>query len=301
MDDARAGWREGGVLGVVVHPRREIDRALASARSWVEERGGRFAQVAVPGQERRVADPAEPRDCDLIVAIGGDGTVLAALRGAGPVGGRVLGVACGSLGALTSVKASEIGPALDRFGSGAWEPRSLPGIRLQRDGEVVATALNDVAVVRRGAGQVVLAVDVDGGAYARTAGDGMVVATPLGSSAYTLAAGGPLLVDDAAGMVLTPLPTHGGSIPPLVVTARSVVTIDVDGGWAGARVEADGQAIGADPAPGEAKPFRLELTMVSEAATLLDFDGETLLAGLRRRGVIADSPRLAAREARRRA
>ena len=75
-----SGWREGGVLGVVVHPRREIDKALEAARRWTEERGGRFAQVTVPGQERRVADPVEAKDCDLVLAVGGDGTVLAALR-----------------------------------------------------------------------------------------------------------------------------------------------------------------------------------------------------------------------------
>ena len=145
---------------------------------------------------------------------------------------------------------------------------------------------------------MILAIDVDGAPFARTAVDGIIVATPLGSSAYTLASGGPLLADDAAGMVVTPLPTHGGSIPPLVLTSRSTVSIEVNAGWSGARVEADGRLVGAEPEPGEAAPFRLELSLMTEAATLLDFDGETLIAGLRRRGVIADSPRLAARDAR---
>lgn len=295
------GWREGGVLGVVVHPRREIDNALAAARDWVQAHGGTFAQVAIPGQGREVADPVEPAACDLVLAVGGDGTVLAALRSAGPVGGKVLGVACGSLGALTSVRASDVGAALDRFASGDWEPRTLPGIVVQRDGEDLATALNDIVVVRRGGGQVILAVDVDGAPFARTAGDGLIAATPLGSSAYTLAAGGPLLAPDADGMVLTPLPTHGGSIPSLVLTSRSSVTIDVDGGYSGARIEADGRVVSEDPPPGQATPFRLDLRLVTDAATLLDFDGETLIAGLRRRGVIADSPRLRARDARNKA
>jgi NAD+ kinase len=287
------------VLGVVVHPRREIDRALAAAREWVEEHGGRFAQVELAGQGRRVADLVDAKDCDLVLAVGGDGTVLAALRCLGPLGGKVLGVACGSLGALTSVRADGIAGALDRFASGDWEPRALPGIEVLRDGEHVATALNDVVVMRGGAGQVILKVDVDGAPYARTAGDGIVVATPLGSSAYTLAAGGPLLNADAAGIVVTPLNAHGGAIPSLVLTSRSIVAIDVDGGWAGARLETDGQAVG-EVVAGEAKPFRLELSVVRDAATLLDFDGETLIAGLRRRGVITDSPRLAARDARNR-
>jgi NAD+ kinase len=291
-------WR-AGVLGVVVHPARPIDRALADARAWTEASGGTFAQVASPGQGREVADPVAASECDLILAIGGDGTVLTALRAAGPVGRPVLGVACGSLGALTSVTASDVGAALDRFARGEWEPRELPGLAVARDGRALATAFNDVVVIRKGAGQAILDIHVDGVLYARTAGDGVVVATPLGSSAYTIAAGGPLLSPDADGMVVTPLAPHSGSIPPLVVTSASVLTIDVDGGFAGARVETDGHVADVEPPGDEGVHFRLDLALRPRAATLLDFDGETLIAGLRRRGVIADSPRLRARDARR--
>jgi NAD kinase len=77
-------WREGGVIGVVVHPRRPIDNALAAARKWTEANGGRFAQVDTPGQGREVAEPVAVEDCALVLAVGGDGTVLAALRAAGP-------------------------------------------------------------------------------------------------------------------------------------------------------------------------------------------------------------------------
>lgn len=292
-------WRDGGTLGVVVHPRRSIDSALDAARAWVESKGGSFRQVALSGQGREVAEPVEPEDCDLVLAIGGDGTVLAALRCSGPAGRPVLGIACGSLGALTSVKASDVGPALDRFARGDWEPRALPGLEVRRDDHPIATALNDVVVVRKGAGQVILDIQVDGATYARTAGDGVVVATPLGSSAYTLGAGGPLLTPDAGGMVITALAQHGGSVPSVVLGSSSAVTIDVDGGFAGARIEADGQVVDVEPAGEQGTTFRLALTMTEHAATLLDFDGETLVAGLRRRGVISDSPRMRARDARR--
>ena len=296
--DAQA-WRDGGVLGVVVHPRREIGAALDAARAWAQDHGGRFAQIAVDGQERRVAERAAARECDLILAVGGDGTVLAALHAAAPAGRRVLGVACGSLGALTSVRAGDIGQALDRFAAGDWEPRLLPGLDIVRDGAPLGTAFNDLVVMRRGAGQVILEIDVDGAPFARTAGDGVIVATPQGSSAYTLASGGPLLAADADGMVITPLSPHGGSVPPLVLTSASAVAIGVDGGWSGARVESDGRLLHDEEAPGSRAPFRLEVTVRPRAVTLLDFDGETLIAGLRRRGVIADSPRMRARDERR--
>lgn len=291
---------EIGTIGIVVHPKRPIDKAVDAVRGWVAGHGGAMGQVTVDGQERRVADPIAASDCDVLVAMGGDGTVLAALHEAGPLGLPVLGVACGSLGALTSVKAPDVAPALDRVASGDALRRSLPALDVSRDGETVGPAFNDVVVMRDGAGQVILEIDVDGAPFCRVAGDGAVIATPLGSSAYTLAAGGPLVSAGIDLVVVTPLSSHGGSVPSVVLSPESTVTLRVDGGWAGARVELDGRvAIEAGP-PGEGEPFGLEIVVRPDASTLVDLDGETLIAGLRRRGVIADSPRLAARDARER-
>jgi NAD+ kinase len=290
--------KDVGTIGLVVHPRRDIDNALATARTWAQGHGTRLGQVPVPGQDRRVADPVGADECELLLAIGGDGTVLAALDLAGPAGRPVLGIACGSLGALTSARADEIDDALDRFAAGDWEARDLTGLHVTRDGEPLATAINDLVVVRRGSGQVIVEIDVDGGPYARTAGDGVIVATALGSSAYTIAAGGPLLAADHDGFVVTPLATHAGSVPPLVLTPSSRVSIGVDGGFGGARVEIDGQIMHDGTGPGEQRPFVLEVSVEPCGGRLLDYDGETRMAGLRRRGVIADSPRLRARDAR---
>lgn len=290
----RARWRDGGgVLGVVVHPQRELGRALDAARQWAEARGGAMRQVTVAGQERRVADPVEAEDCDLLLALGGDGTVLAALRAALGSGRSVLGVACGSLGVLTSVHAKEIESALDRFASGAFDVRAMSGLEVRRDDEVLGVALNDVVVVRAGAGQVMVEVDVDGEPYAGLAGDGVIAATSLGSSAYTIAAGGPLLATASAGMVVTPLPFHGGSVPPVVLGPEGRATLRVTAGYLGSRVELDGRGVHEGR-----EPFELEVRAMPQSAVLLDFDGETLIAGLRRRGVIADSPRVGVRAAR---
>ena len=264
-------------------------------RDWAKARGSELGQVPVAGQDRRVADVVEPEDCELLLAMGGDGTVLAALHAAAPVGRPVLGVACGSLGALTSVKAPEVATALDRFAAGDWEARGLPALEVTRDGEPLGDAFNDLVVMRDGAGQVILDVEVAGATFARVAGDGVVVATPLGSSAYTLAARGPLVAAATDVVVVTPLAPHGGSVPPVVLSASAGVTIGVDGGWAGARVELDGRVAGDEEPAGEAEPFALAVTARTDAVTLVDLDGETLIAGLRRRGVIADSPRLRAR------
>ena len=286
----------GPTIGVVVHPRREIDTALDAARSWAEQRGGKLVQVAVDGHERRVADHAEAEDCDLVLAVGGDGTVLAALHAAERAGVPVLGIACGSLGALTSVKADAVDEALDRYATDEWEPRGLPALHVARDGEQIGTAFNDLVLVRRGAGQVILDIEVDGKTFARLAGDGVVVATPQGSSAYTLASGGPLIAHTTDALVITPLAPHGGSVPPLVLPGEGRVRIGVDSGWSGARIEIDGRVVAVEEPEGEQSAFELEATLCPGAATLLDFDGETLIEGLRRRGVIADSPRLRMRD-----
>ena len=285
-------------IGLVVHPRRPIDNAIAAAEDWVTDRGGVYGQVPVEGQDRRVADEIDPRTCDLLLAIGGDGTVLAAVHHSATCGTPVLGVACGSLGALTAVKASEVAVALDRFDEGDWHPRRLPALEVERDGEPLGLAFNDLVVVRDGGGQVIVDADVNGDQYARLAGDGVVVATPLGSSAYTLAAGGPLVAATAAAMVLTPLAPHAGSVPSVVLGGDDVVDLGVDGGYAGARIERDGRTMGDQPVAGEEVPFKLTLRLRTEAATLVELGGETLFAGLRRRGIIADSARMAARDAR---
>ena len=92
-------------------------------------------QLASPGQDQEVAPPGEAEGADLVVALGGDGTTLAALRAAAPVELPVLGVACGSLGALTAVTAEELEDALERVAAGDWTERRLPALVVERDGE----------------------------------------------------------------------------------------------------------------------------------------------------------------------
>lgn len=284
-------------IGVVVHPQRDIEEPLGALRAWCEAHGSELGQVTVPGQERRVADEVACAGCELIVAIGGDGTTLAAIKAAG-ADRLVLGITCGSLGALTIVPGDAVTRALDRIAAGDWDVRELPALALRREGEddggggEANLAINDVVVIRDGQGQVRLTVHVDGVLYGRLAGDGLVAATAVGSAAYTLAAGGPLLAPGAAGFVLTPLPTHGGFLPPLVLGPESEVELEVSAGHGGVRFELDGQ-----PVPGS--PGRVSLALRPRQARLVSFsDLESLLTGLRRRRILADSPRLIAEDER---
>ena len=281
-------------LGLVVHPRRELHKALATLRRWSDDNGVDVVQVPAAGQDRSVAEPGDPADCDAIIALGGDGTTLAALRTGAAAGRPVMGVACGSLGALTAVTADDLAAALDRLAAADWTPRPLPALAVESDGNATWMGVNDVVVVRQGAGQISADVHVDGELFIRFAGDGLVIATPLGSSAYTLAAGGPVLAPGGSGLVFTPLSPHGGCCPPLVAAGTSRLTIALDPGHGGARIELDGQIH--DHVEPHA-PRVLTVSLRESHATLVALGGEEpLLAGLRRRRVIIDTPRILARE-----
>jgi NAD+ kinase len=285
--------RSADCIGVVVHPSRNIDGPLGLLRTWAGEHGVTVTQVAVPGQHRKVAEPGEVGDCDLIVSIGGDGTMLAAMRAGVAVDLPVLGVSCGSLGVLTAVGAEALPAALDRFRAGDWTPRVLPALTVARSDGADLFALNDVSIVRDGIGQVRVTSRVDGTLFSRLAGDGCIVSTAVGSSAYSLAAGGPLLAPGTDAYVLTPLPTHGGSRQALIVAAASELALEVSTGHGGARLEIDGQVAATDP-------HVLTIRLRPGVARLVAYDDqEPLFALLRRRGIIADSPRIVTDGARR--
>ena len=278
-------------LALVVHPTRSIAGAVEALQGWATEHGIDVVQIpALGGGDRQVVAPGQLEPRDLVVALGGDGTVLSALRAAAPANAPVLGVACGSLGALTAVPADELSGALERVRAGDWAARRLPAIAIRPVGAPDEWAVNDFVVVRRGAGQLIAKVYVDDELYVRLAGDGLIVASPLGSSAYSMAAGGAVLVSGTPAIVCTPLAMHGGNAPPLVVPAASEVRVDVHPTVAGFEVEIDGHARSL-----EAREYRLSLH--EERVTLVSFGALGLgLAGLRERRLITDSPRVLARD-----
>jgi NAD+ kinase len=283
-------------IGLVVHPRRELDNALTTVREWAEGHGAEVIQVDAPGQEREVAPRGDAESTDLVIALGGDGTALAALRAASPHDRPVLGVACGSLGALTATTADRLDDALGRISREDWRPRRLPALAADREDAEPLRALNDLVLVRAGGGQITVEIVLDGERYVRYAGDGIVAATPLGSTAYTLAAGGPMLAPGSEGIVLTPLSPHGGVCPPIASQPSHRVEVTVDPGHGGARVELDGQV---HETLDRLEPVTFALRWEPHFATLVSLgEEEPLLAGLRRRRIILDSPRVLAREKR---
>jgi NAD+ kinase len=278
-------------IALVVHPTRPIAQAVDALQRWADKRGVDLVQIHPVGSaNRQVAPRAEPQSGDLIVALGGDGTVLSALRASATVKAPVLGAACGSLGVLTAVADEDVGASLERVYTGDWTPRPLPALAIRRANAPDAWAVNDFVAVRRGAGQLVADVSVDGELYVRLAGDGVIVATELGSTGYSMAAGGPVLAPVTAAFVFTPLAMHGGNAPPLVIPDSSTVQVVLHPGFAGFDIELDGHNQ-------DFADLDYTIALEEDKVTLVSFGGPPdRLTGLRSRRLITDSARILARD-----
>jgi len=276
-------------VGVLVHPTRPVQNAVEILQRWTEDRGVRLVQIPT-GEQPSVAPCGEVSGCDLVTALGGDGTILQALHAAARTGTPVLSVACGSLGVLTTVPEKELRAALDRFAAGDWLARDLPALDVSAGDGHLAWAINDLVLARRGGTQLVVDVRVDEELYVRLAGDGIVVATPLGSSAYSMAAGGSLLAAGTNAFVCTPLAMHGGCAAPLVVPDDLEVTLEIHPGHGGFEFEIDGFVL-------ETEAQRFSVSSEPAYVTLVGLGGSRSgLPRLRERGLISDSPRVVAQE-----
>ena len=173
--------------------------------------------------------------CDLVLVVGGDGTMLGMGRRIAQYGVPLIGINQGRLGFITDIPLGNFRDALGPMLAGQYEEdhRTIMQACVMRGNECVfeATAMNDV-VVNRGAtsGMVELRVEVDGHFVSNQRADGLIVATPTGSTAYALSAGGPLLHPSTPGWVLVPIAPHTLSNRPIVLPDASEVTIELVSG-----------------------------------------------------------------------
>ncbi len=185
-------------------------------------------------------------DCDVVLALGGDGTMLEALRLAAPHDVPVLGVNLGRLGYLTEVDAAHLAAALRALAGGDYAVEARTGLRLgARSGVDAQIAYNDVVLTRvPGRGQAALALRIDGELLVRYASDGVIAATPPGSTAYAFAAGGPLVSPRARGMIVMPDAPHGLFNRAIVLAEGERLGIQVLPTSAPVSIERDGRLLG---------------------------------------------------------
>ncbi len=214
---------------------REALRAANEVADWLSRRGltvDRDQAVAEAGgaEPTAVFDPAA--DYDLVVVLGGDGTLLSVARtleGAVPI----LGVNLGTLGFLTEVGRAELYPALVDLLAGDFriEERSLLDVRLERAGGGGRSwrVLNDAVITKSALARIVeLTYRIDGHLLAACRSDGLIISTPTGSTAYNLSAGGPILDPRLPVLVLTPICPHTLTLRPVVVPDSSLVEVTLE-------------------------------------------------------------------------
>lgn len=223
-------------VGICTKPEQEqLADVVRELSGWLTERG---LEVVLDAQGARWTGAAEmPRSdlaakVDLVIVLGGDGTLLAVARA---IGGRpvpILGVNLGTLGYLAETASDELYDALDQVLAGRFrvEERMRIAVQLERQGEVAGEylALNDAVISKTALSRMIdLETLADGVEVTTYHADGLIVSTPTGSSAYSLSAGGPLLLPELDAIVLTPICPHTLTQRPLVLPASCTVEIRV--------------------------------------------------------------------------
>ncbi|MGZ4195294.1 MAG: NAD(+)/NADH kinase [Solirubrobacteraceae bacterium] len=247
LTDTMSGVRR---LGIVLRPERNLDDSLEQIRGWALSAGvelvGAEGEERLPEEVIRRPETTLATDCDVVLALGGDGTMLGALRLAAPHGVPVLGVNLGRLGYLTEVDAANLETALSALEHDQYGIELRTGLMLApREDQGAHTAYNDVVLSRvPGRGQAALGLRIDGELLARYASDGVIAATPQGSTAYAFAAGGPLVSPRAQGMIVMPDAPHGLFNRAVVLAEGERLGIEILPGSAPVSIERDGRLLG---------------------------------------------------------
>lgn len=242
------------VLLVAHHDRLEAAALARLAATWLTEHGHTVwmtPEDAEPLDLLDLVSERRPESAGLALSLGGDGTMLRAVKMLGDAGVPIIGVNVGLLGYLTEVEPPALAAALERWAAGSeageWriEERMMLDATLLRFGSdqtEMWTALNEAVVEKQEAGHTVrLLVRIDGAAFTSYAADGLIIATPTGSTAYSLSARGPVVSPKHRALLLTPVSPHMLFDRSLVLDPDEEVEIEVSGHRAAA-LSIDGQA-----------------------------------------------------------
>ncbi len=239
-------------VGIISRPRREqLSAVIPPLLQWLEAHGIRALLDKETGSSVDQSATARTRqelagESDLLLVLGGDGTLLAAARVAAPRGIPLLPINMGSLGFLTSFTLEEMFPALEETlaGRSSVSERVLLRVDLDRAGQIIdgQRVLNE-AVINKGAlaRMIDLELKIDGVFVCRYRADGLIVATPTGSTAYSLSAGGPIVHPSVESLIITPICPHTLTDRPLVVRDSSSVEVSLSGDAESVFLTLDGQ------------------------------------------------------------
>jgi NAD+ kinase len=227
-------------IAIACKPRKEeLNRILPELVEWLRQHDCEVLLDRVGGQYTTAA-PAIDREQmpgwlpELVIVLGGDGTLLAVARIFAASGTPILSVNLGFLGFLTEVRLADLYSTIESWCAGCHsvDERAMLHAELWRDGALYCSyeALNEVVASKSDIARMAeFAVELDGKSVARFRADGVIVSTPTGSTAYTLAANGPILTPDVDAMVVTPICPHLLTLRPIVVRGDASLTVRVEG------------------------------------------------------------------------
>jgi NAD+ kinase len=222
--------KSSGRLGLVLHPRSDPTAVVETIMTWARSHGKQV--IADARDTARLPDDVEPvspaqlaDEADALISLGGDGTMLGALRLVAHRPVPVLGVNLGNLGFLVEVDPPELSGALDRLDRGDYciEEHSAAVLT---DGPGESVAFNDIALASvPGEGAVQALLTVNGRVSGRYRCDALVVATPIGSTAYSYAAGGPVVSPMLDAVIISPVAPISGISRPAVISASEMIAL----------------------------------------------------------------------------
>jgi NAD+ kinase len=278
-------------VGLVLHPRRDSSEAVRAILDWTGRHGA--TALGLPGEVDRIGygieavEPDALAGTDLLISLGGDGTMLRALRLSQPTGVPVLGVNLGRLGFLAEIDVPELPAALAEVDAGHSTVETRVAVQVEFD-DSTSFAFNDVAVVRH-PGQPVAAVEVrvEGQPFVRYAADAIVIATPTGSTAYSFSAGGPIVSPRAEGLLVIPVAPHSAFNRAVFLSAGEPVGLDLLPASGRLAVEVDGLLAGTVE-PGQS----VEVFLCARAGRVVRLGSTTFYQRARRKLRLADPAEL---------
>ena len=223
-------------VGFVIKPHApEVEKALAEIIQYFEQKGIK-CHLEVAAAEKLGLDNGVKRDnipslVDLVIVLGGDGTLLTIAHLAAKEKIPVLGVNLGSLGFLTEVPLSEVFLTLDTLLEGKTKlvtQRRLLDIIYRGE---ISHCLNDVVINKGALARMIQAIIwIDGKEIVTTRADGLIISTPTGSTAYSLSAGGPIIQPYIPAIIIAPICPHTLSFRPMVIASSSTIKIQLVAG-----------------------------------------------------------------------
>jgi NAD+ kinase len=238
-------------IGILTKPKfSEVKNTLHNVVTWLRARSIDVmldtTSAHLLGEQGGSQENLLASKADVLLVLGGDGTMLNAARLAGERGIPILGVNMGGLGFLTEVRPENLYPSLERVFANDFvlDERLMLRTRIHRRGETVAQGivLNDVVISKGTVARMIgLKIAIQGRFVTNLRGDGLIVSSPTGSTAYSLSAGGPIIDPAVQSLILTPICPHTLTHRPLIVPSNAEIEVTLTSKDDGSMATLDGQ------------------------------------------------------------